>query len=146
MKSSPFLAAAALTSVITVPAFAADLPSRTVTPVAPMASVPLAYNWTACYVGINGGGLWVDKKLTAASPSDWTFGPFRGLGLAGFQRLRVLFGANTVVPSKEIVAFVSTAVGRPMDAPEAVYLLERAAARLRYDLRAGQREVWIVKT
>ena len=83
---------------------------------------------------------------TAASPSDWTFGPFRGLGLAGFQRLRVLFGANTVGPSKEIVAFVSTAVGRPMDAPEAVYLLERAAARLRYDLRAGQREVWIVKT
>ena len=72
---------------------------------------------------------------TAARPSDWSFGPFRGLGLTGFQHLRQLLGANTVIPGSDHVAFASKTVGRPVDATEALYLLERAAGRLRYDLR-----------
>lgn len=79
---------------------------------------------------------------TAARPSDWSFGPFRGLGLKGFQHLRQLLGANTVIPAKEHVSFVSKAVGRPVDAPEAIYLLERAAGRLRYDLPGIPATVW----
>jgi hypothetical protein len=71
---------------------------------------------------------------TGARASDWTFGPFRGLGLKGFQHLRQLFGANTVVPTVEIGAFVGRAVGRDLEATEAVYFLERAAGRLGYDL------------
>jgi len=71
----------------------------------------------------------------AARPSDWAFGPFRGLGHKGFQHLRQLLRANTIVPTTEIVAFVARAIGREMEATEAVYLLERAATRLRYDLR-----------
>jgi hypothetical protein len=71
----------------------------------------------------------------AARPSDWTFLPFRGLGLKGFQHLRQLLGANTVVPTKEFVAFVGRAVGRELEATEAVYLLEKAAGRLKYDLQ-----------
>lgn len=78
----------------------------------------------------------------AARPSDWSFGPFRGLGLKGFQHLRMLLGANTVIPAKAHVAFVSGAVGRPVAAPEAVYLLERAAGRLRYDLAAVRESAW----
>ncbi len=79
---------------------------------------------------------------TAARPSDWSFGPFRGLGLKGFQHLRQLFGANTVIPSQEHMAFVAKAVGRAVDAVEAVYLLERAASRLRYDLAGIPGKVW----
>lgn len=78
----------------------------------------------------------------AASPADYTFGPYRGLGLKGFQNLRQLLGANTVVPTKEIVTFVARAVGRELEATEAVHLLERAAGRLRYDLRGIPDEVW----
>ena len=79
---------------------------------------------------------------TAARPSDWSFGPFRGLGLRGFQQLRQLFGASTVLPAGEHAAFVGRAVGRAVDLPEAVLLLERAARRLGYDLRGISKEDW----
>ncbi|HQP88029.1 MAG TPA: hypothetical protein PLL76_17400 [Thermoanaerobaculia bacterium] len=78
----------------------------------------------------------------AARPSDWSFAPFRGLGLRGFQHLRQLLGANTVLPTKEHAAFVGRAVGRAVDMPEAVLLLERAAVRLGYDLGAISTEEW----
>ena len=78
----------------------------------------------------------------AARPSDWSFGPFRGLGLRGFQQLRQLFGANTVLPTKEHVAFVGRVVGWAVDMPEAVLLLERAAGRLGYDLGTISKEEW----
>ncbi len=78
----------------------------------------------------------------AARPSDWSFGPYRGLGLRGFQRLRQLLGAKTIIPGKEHVAFVAKAVGRELEATEAVHLLERAAGRLRYDLGLIPHEVW----
>ncbi len=79
----------------------------------------------------------------AARPSDWTFGPFRGLGLKGFQHLRKLLGANTVVPTREIVTFVGRAVGRELEATEAVYLLEKAAGRLGYSLAGIGGETWL---
>ena len=78
----------------------------------------------------------------AARPSDWSFGPFRLLGLKGFQHLRMLLGANTIIPTKDVVGFVAKAVGRAVDAPEAVYLLERAAGRLRYEISEIPREIW----
>ena len=78
----------------------------------------------------------------AARPSDFSFGPFRGLGLKGFQLLRALLAANTINPTKDVTAFVARAIGRKVDAPEAAYLLERAAARLRYDLQGIPPETW----
>lgn len=78
----------------------------------------------------------------AARPSDFSFGPFLGLGLKGFQLLRTRLGASTVIPTFEVTAFVARATGRKVDASEAVYLLERAAARLRYDLRGIPTETW----
>jgi outer membrane immunogenic protein len=41
-------------------ALAADLPARVYTK-APVAPPVVVYNWTGCYVGGNGGGLWVRK-------------------------------------------------------------------------------------
>ena len=79
----------------------------------------------------------------AARPSDWTFGPFRGLGLKGFQHLRNLLGADTVVPTREIVAFAGRALGRELEATEAVYLLEKAAGRLGYSLAGIGGESWL---
>ncbi len=78
----------------------------------------------------------------SCGPSDWTFEPFRGLGLNGFQHLRQLLGANTVAPTKEIVAFVGRAIGRELEATEAVYLLEKAAGRLKYDLQGIPENGW----
>lgn len=78
----------------------------------------------------------------AARPSDFSFGPFRGLGLKGFQLLRVLLGANTVIPTKDVMAYVAQATARKVDVQEAVYLLERAAARLRYDLQGILKATW----
>ncbi len=78
----------------------------------------------------------------AASPAEFSFDPYRGLGLRGFQNLRVLLGANSVVPAKEHVTFVGRAIGRELGATEAVYLLEKAAGRLRYDLQVISGEVW----
>jgi len=78
----------------------------------------------------------------AARPSDWMFRPYRGLGLKGFQKFRVLLGGNTVVPTKENAAFVARAVGRELEATEMVYLLERAAGRLKYCLPGVQDEDW----
>ena len=78
----------------------------------------------------------------AASPADYSFGPFRGLGLKGFQNLRRLLGANTLVPTTETASWVGRAIGREPEATEAVHLLEKAARRLRYDLRGVPEEVW----
>lgn len=46
-------------------ASAADMPTK-----APMAPLPVAYNWTGIYVGINGGGAWASESWT-----DNTAGP-----------------------------------------------------------------------
>jgi outer membrane immunogenic protein len=46
-------------------AIAADLPARVYK--APAVAPALAYNWTGCYVGIEGGGAWGRSSHTAAS-------------------------------------------------------------------------------
>jgi len=81
----------------------------------------------------------------AARPSEWNFPAFRGLRLKGFQELRALLGANTIIPKKEHVAFVATVLGRKVDVLEALYLLERAAGRLRYNLNSIPESVWMAK-
>src|SRR5437660_4301251 len=63
--SGAFLGLAALV----VPAFAADIARPAPIVVAPKVAV---YSWTGCYVGVNGGYGWGDKKfdpLFLADPS-----------------------------------------------------------------------------
>jgi len=65
MKKIAALAVAAL-GALTASAFAADLPSRKAPPVVPVV-VPVFFTWSGCYVGLNGGGVWVDKQWTDAN-------------------------------------------------------------------------------
>jgi outer membrane immunogenic protein len=56
------LATVALTALIAAPAMAADL-ARPVYKAAPPPPV-YAYSWTGCYIGGNGGGMWVRKEYS----------------------------------------------------------------------------------
>ena len=58
MKRVALLASAA--TLIGSTAFASDLPSRKVAPVAPVAPV---FTWTGFYAGINAGGGWGNEKI-----------------------------------------------------------------------------------
>lgn len=64
----------------------------------------------------------------AASPSDHTQLHIHGFALAGFQYLRMLFGANTCKPDVHICNFVEQVIGRRM-APAAVCSLIEDVAR-----------------
>lgn len=66
---------------------------------------------------------WADD----ARPGDYLAVGVRGFALAGFQYLRMLFGANTTKPDRHIVNWVSEAVGREVTDVQALYAIERAA-------------------
>lgn len=90
-------------------ASAADLPTRVPVKAAPVVA-PAPFNWTGFYIGIHGGGAWLDHKQTIAvvgggglgicgiapGPADCTVDKFGGAfgGLAGynFQSGRVVYG------------------------------------------------------
>jgi outer membrane immunogenic protein len=80
------LASAAL--LIAAPALAADLPPRPA-PVPYKAPPPVVvgYSWTGCFIGGNGGGIWVNKdwKVGAGDPS---------IGVAGIAQGSA-FGSHT---------------------------------------------------
>jgi hypothetical protein len=66
----------------------------------------------------------------------------RGFGLAGFQYLRMLFGANTTKPDIRICAWVAAAVGHPISPIRALRLLERAAPEACVYLRDVDTTIW----
>jgi outer membrane immunogenic protein len=51
-------------------ALAADLPARVYTK-APVVAPVAAYNWTGCYIGGNGGGVWVRKNWTRTTTQQF---------------------------------------------------------------------------
>ena len=61
LLSATMVAAVAATG----PAFAADIPVKA--PRAPVV-VPVAYSWSGCYIGGNGGGLWARKDYSITAP------------------------------------------------------------------------------
>jgi len=89
-------------------AAAADLPARVVPVKAPV--VAAAYNWTGFYIGIHGGGAWLDHKQTTVDPNGacntGTLGPttpsvcsieksgaaFGGFAGYNFQSGRIVYG------------------------------------------------------
>jgi outer membrane immunogenic protein len=73
-----------LLAISAVPAMAADLPVKA----RPMVPVVTAYNWTGCYIGVNGGGKWA---RTSGSVNVGPTGTGVGLGAPG----AVLFGSET---------------------------------------------------
>jgi hypothetical protein len=77
-----------------------------------------------------------------ARPGDFLSTGVGGFGLAGFQYLRMLFGADTVKPDVHIVRYVSGAVGRRVSDVQALYLLERAAELSGQSPRRLDSQIW----
>jgi len=85
------------------------------------------------------GGSTENARLSAwaewARPGDFAFAGVPGFGLASFQYLRLLFGANTAKPGTWICRFVTDSIGRRVGPAEALFLLERAAKRANLCIR-----------
>ncbi len=77
-----------------------------------------------------------------ARPGDYLTVAVRGFGLAGFQYLRMLFGAQTTKPDVHVIAFVSEQLGRRVTDVQALHLLERAARLAGLPLREVDAEIW----
>lgn len=77
-----------------------------------------------------------------AKPEDYKKMGVRGFGLAGFQYLRMLFGANTTKPDVHVLRFVSEALGRPVSDVEGLRLLEEAAGSWGLSLRDLDTSIW----
>ncbi len=78
----------------------------------------------------------------AARPAEYRVVRIRGFGLAGFQYLRMLFGANTTKPDVHIRRYVAAAVGHPVSDVEALSLLEEAAGQNGVTLRDVDTTIW----
>jgi len=66
----------------------------------------------------------------------------QGFALAGFQYLRMLFGANTTKPDIRICQWVTVAVGHAVSPDQALQLLEPAAAEAGISLRDADATIW----
>ncbi len=86
------------------------------------------------------------ERLTAwaqkTRPADAASIGVKGFGLAGFQYLRMLLGAQTTKPDIHIIRYVSEMVGRRLKDWEALLLLEQAAAKAGLPLREVDGEIW----
>ena len=77
-----------------------------------------------------------------ARPGDYLSAGVPGFGLAGFQYLRMLFGAVTAKPDVHLIRFVSQVLGRKVSDAQTLYLLERAAQISGLSLRAIDGKIW----
>jgi hypothetical protein len=80
-----------------------------------------------------------------ARPGDYLEVGVRGFALAGFQYLRILFGADTVKPDRHIIRWVAQATGREeheVGDVEALYAMERAAKQGEFSAAWLDHEVW----
>lgn len=80
-------------------------------------------------------------------PGDHLMLDVDGFKLAGFQYLRMLFGAETVKPDVHILRYVESALGRPIAGKpsrevQAVYAMERAGELLDRSVRALDVAIW----
>lgn len=92
-----------------------------------------------------------DERLAAwarwARPGDCLTLDVRGFKLAGFQYLRMLFGADTVKPDVHILNYVEEVLGRevkgrPSSEVQAVYAIERASEILGQPVRYIDVAIW----
>jgi hypothetical protein len=77
-----------------------------------------------------------------ARPGDYLSMGMRGFALAGFQYLRMVFGADTTKPDVHVVAYVSKALDRSVTPVQALYILEAAAGRRSIPLRHLDAWIW----
>ena len=84
----------------------------------------------------------LERWAVWARPGDYLAIGVPGFGLAGFQYLRMLFGAQTTKPDVHIIRFVSDAVHRKVTDVQALYLLERAAKCSGLPIRELDIAIW----
>lgn len=84
----------------------------------------------------------LQRWATSARPGDYKTLKIRGFGIAGFQYLRMLFGANTTKPDVHIRKYVGQAIDRPVSDVEALQLLEAAAAKGQLSVRDFDTSIW----
>jgi len=77
-----------------------------------------------------------------ARPADYRTVGVRGFGLAGYQYLRMLFGADTTKPDVHICRFVRNALNRPVTDVAALEILEQAAPLAGVKLRDLDTTIW----
>ena len=82
-----------------------------------------------------------DWALQAKPPECETLG-IRGFKIAGFQYLRIRFGADTTKPDVHIIRFIADALNRRVSPYEALALLEAASKRLGYSVREVDSAIW----
>ena len=82
------------------------------------------------------------KWAMQAKPEDYLTLNIRGFGLAGFQYLRMLFGADTTKPDVYIIRFVSETLNRKVSDVESLLLLEAASERTGLSARAVDYFIW----
>ena len=66
----------------------------------------------------------------------------KGFKIAGFQWLRMLFGADTVKPDRHIVNFLSDTLNQPISPLESVELIEKTSAHSEVSARDIDRIIW----
>jgi hypothetical protein len=81
-----------------------------------------------------------------AKAEDYEKVNIKYFGLAGFQYLRILFGAQTAKPDIYVKRWVSAIVGRKVDEWEALNLLEAAAEKEKLRLTDYDYEIWLQKS
>lgn len=79
---------------------------------------------------------------SSLTPKDYQSVSINGLGLAGFQYLRMLFGVQTVKPDRHIKQFVAEVIGRPVSDMNALLLLEKAAELAQLPLQEVDAVIW----
>jgi hypothetical protein len=85
----------------------------------------------------------LENWAKAAKPEDcWNVG-VRGFGLAGFQYMRMLFGAQTAKPDVHIRGFVSDTLKRRVNDIQALTLLEHAAGILKKPTADVDYSIWL---
>jgi hypothetical protein len=106
-------------------------------------------NAVVSWLGTMGGTAPPEAQLskikswaTSAHPTDYKSLRIRGFALAGFQYLRMLFGANTTKPDIYICRFVACHIGRRVSSIESLRLLERAASKRGLSLRDLDTTIW----
>ena len=77
-----------------------------------------------------------------AKPQDYRTLNIKGFGLAGFQYLRMLFGAQTAKPDIYIRRFVSKILKQKVSDVKSLFLLETASERVGLSVRAVDNFIW----
>lgn len=88
----------------------------------------------------------LERWAQSASFNDYKATPIRGFGLAGFQYLRMLLGANTAKPDIKITRWVADAVGHSVSPARALELMELAAHEAGVCLRDADTTIWETST